>query len=125
MKSAILLSKTNSLYDILEYRLQRLYNPNRNAPYGLALRSIVVQPEGEFSLYLYDREDEPDFFERNEIPEEALAAGYRYGYLVECRSETVFCTVIRSIASDIDILICDSDASLFRPDQLDPNTISL
>ena len=125
MKSAILLSKTNSLYDILEYRLQRLYNPNRNAPYGLVGRSIRVEPEAGFPLFLFDREDEPDFFERHEIPEEALAAGYRYGYLVECRSETVFCAVIRYIASDIDILICDNDASLFRPDQLDPNTISL
>jgi hypothetical protein len=73
----------------------------------------------------YDRSDEPSSFEEHEIPRKARDLGYCFGYMVECRSESLFCDLVGSAPFDIDILVCDSDGKLFRPRELRPENISL
>lgn len=61
----------------------------------------------------------------HEIPDVAFSAGYRFGYLVECRSESMFCDLIGSIPSDIDVVVCDRDGVVYAPTELRPDSLVL
>ena len=95
-------------------------------PFGVADNSIRLCPDGTYPFTFYDRLAEDNFFESHEIPTRLKEQGYLFGFLAECRSETLFCDIMNSVADDeLDILIMDSDEQLFRPGQVDPKTIVL
>lgn len=50
-----------------------------------------------------------------------------HGVTVECRSETLFVDVVRSIAAAVDrpVWVLDNDSVLWPADALDPSTLSL
>ena len=65
------------------------------------------------------------YFDKYELPSIAKKEGYCYSYLVECKNEEFFCEVMKLIAKNFDILICDSDGQLHTTDGLNPDTIFL
>ncbi len=121
MKSDILLSKSDDLFGSFAKHLMNL-----NYPFvGGAERSSCINPDGEFRFMFYNRAETPSFFEKYEIPEEARNLSYKFAYMIECRSEKLFCDIVSSTPSDIDIIVCDSNGVLFRPGELKPNLITL
>lgn len=121
MKGATLLAKTEKLFEPLAGHLQSLGYSYVGGNEG----SIVLDPDREYRFTLYDRPAKPSVFEECEIPEKALRMGYRFGYMVECRSEALFCDVLIRTPPETDIMICDSDGNLFRPNELSPASIRL
>ena len=119
MKGATLLSKSKDAFREISLYLQSLNYPNS----GGDQHSIVLDPQGEFPFYFYNRSEGSLFLERFEIPAAAVKAGYLYGYSVECRSESIFCAVLRGLPADV--LICDSNEKLFMPSELDAESLSL
>ena len=126
MMCALVLSKTADIFLVIKAHLKSHYQSFDNAPDGVTLRSIRLEVDGDTSFIFYDRSLDTDVeLEQCEIPVVALIDGYKFSYLVECRSEDVFCKVLRSIPSSIDILVCDCNEALFRPDELTPGAVSL
>lgn len=125
MKAAFLLSRTPHLFNEIYAHFQNTIQTSGSTLTGSLPKSIRLEVNGDMSFVLYDRETIPSFLEKYEIPSEALMAGYRYGYMVECRSEVHFCSIIRSLPPVIDIMILDSNGTLFTPISLTPNEIIL
>jgi|GEM_PF-2671794 len=121
MKGAILLAKSDDLFKPLVRHLQSLGHSYVGGDEG----SIVLDPNCEYRFTLYDRSDRPSILEECEIPEQALRLGYRFAYMIECRSEGLFCEVVSRIPAELDILILDNNGDLLKPDELDPTTICL
>jgi hypothetical protein len=85
MNSAFVVSKTTNTFVEFATHLKGL-----GYPYIEASGSIRLNPDGPHPFTFYDRTAETSFFEKYEIPEEAALAGYVYGYLAECQSESFF-----------------------------------
>lgn len=121
MKSALLLAKNEHLFQELVVFFRTLDLPYTELPGD----SIRIYPNAEFPFTLYNRREWASTFEKFEIPEPAFKMGYQFGYMAECRSETIFCSIMGSVPYWIDVLVCDSNEVLYRPNQLDPGNISL
>lgn len=120
VKSAYLLSKRPEFFgEFRDYLMQLKYSKCGEADNSIKLTA----DDGAYFLF-YDRLD-GGIFEECEIPRSAKSQGYRYGFLVECRSEVIFCDIVRSSPPGLDLLVCDSDGKLFKPSELSPETITL
>jgi len=115
------------------------YLLSKNAPffadYGRYLRQFehrldvannslkLTLDDGRYFLFYDCLDGQP--FEEHEFPSDARSQGYRYAYLVECRSEELFCEIVGSSPPDLDVLVCDSDGQLYRPNELSPSSVVL
>ena len=121
MKSAFILAKDDQMFPGLAAILKMIGYKYVGGSHD----SICLNTDHGCKFTLYNRGSGSNFFEKYEIPEEALHLGYKFGYLVECRSETLFCEIVGRIPPEFDILVCDSNGVLHAPNQLNPNTIIL
>lgn len=120
MKGAYLLSKDPAFYEgFTKYLKQLGYHHH-----GEAKSSIKLTTDNNLYFLFYDRLA-GGFFERYEIPLDARSQGYCYGFLVECRSEVLFCEIVSSSPPELDLLVCDSDGALYRPNEVSPESIVL
>ncbi len=120
MKSAYLLAKDICFFKAFSDHLKSL-----GYDYVDANNSVRLNPTSGPSFTFYDRIEGARFFEDHELPVAASEKGYNYGYLVECRDEAFFCEIVRSATNTIDMVVCDSDGEIYRPDQLNPRTLIL
>jgi len=120
MKGAYILAQDTEIFAPFVDYLKRL-----ELPFDEADNSIRLYGKGSHSFTFYDRMSERNYFEDHEIPLELKEQGFRYGFLVECRSEALFCEIVNSLPDDFNILVFDGDGELFRPGQLTPDTLIL
>lgn len=120
MKSAYLLSKSPAFFREFGNHLMQLDYENC----AEASNSLKLTTDSGAYFLFYDRLD-GGFFEKHEIPPDAESQGYCYAFLVECRSEVLFCEIVRSSPPDLDLLVCDSDGELYRPNEVSPESIVL
>ena len=119
MKSVYLLAKTPSFFDVFNRYLTGL-----GYDYDEADNSVKLKFDGGLYFMFYDR-IEGCFFEKHEIPSEAHAQGFRFAFLVECRSEELVCDIVGSFPDRSTLLICDSNEALFTPEELSPEKLML
>lgn len=120
MKGAVILSKD---FDFFHAFVGSVYKAG--LPCILAENSIKIIFDNGAYILVYDRTDAGDIFNEFDIPPEAKFSGYNYAFLVECRSEEVFCNVFGDTSLRLDMLICDGNGVLYRPNELSPETIVL
>lgn len=125
MKGAALLAKHDQFFTEFSEFLKGL-----GYRYAHDEKSIVLLTDNKMNYFAFsDRPKEPSILERCEIPSQALEAGYRFGYLVDCRSESLFCDIVRAVPPTIDVLVFDNNlddnAALQKPSELNPDTLSL
>jgi hypothetical protein len=128
MKGADLISKSTDFYDrfekyLISIGLDYLGGPE-SGPAGAqkAIRVITADPKIYFAFY--DRAGD-SITDEHEMPPDVIARGYRYAYPVECRSEELFCNIVRAAPSDLDFLVIDTDEVIFSPTEVSPDTVLL
>ncbi len=126
MKGAILLAKDPGFFaEYRRYLMQFKHEPDgaNNEPDGPNNSCKVTRHDGMYFMFYDNLDGEP--YKENEFPSEARSQGYIYAFLVECRSEELFCEIVGASPPSLDFLVCDSDERLCRPNQLSPDTLSL
>jgi len=121
MKGASLIAKKPDLFPQLVRYLRTL----KYSSIGGDFNAIRVAAESGDYFTLYDRNDKQSVFDRYEIPQDAIEQGYRFGYMVECRSETLFCDLLKSAPEELGFIVSDGDGVLFATHELNPDTLSL
>lgn len=119
MKGAYLLSKNAAFFAEFERHLRHF-----EYQVDVADNSLKLTLDNGRYLLFYDCLDGKPF-EEHEFPSEASLQGYSYAFLVECRSEELFCTIVGSSPPNLDFLVCDSDGQLYLPNELSPDTVVL
>ena len=119
MRNAYLLSSDSAMYAEFTRYLRKLTHKLDEVE-----NSIKITTDDNTYFMLYNRHD-GNFFEEHELPSEAMLQGYRFAFLVECRSEKLFCEIVGASPPSLGLLVCDSDARLYRPDELSPDSIGL
>lgn len=120
MKGALILSKSP---DFFKEFLRSI--DEAGIDYLAADNSIKIFPDINPYLIIYDQIGKSGTSDDDELPDEALSEGYKYSFLVECRSEELFTEIFRSSSLSLDILIHDSDGNLFKPSELSADRIVL
>ena len=120
MKGAYLLAKDTAFFCAFMTDIKTLGYDYDDSP-----NSVRLNVTESVYFTFYDRIESASYFEDHEIPAEASQKGYKYGYLVECRDEELFCKIVRSIGKQIDFVVCDGDGVVFQPDQIDPGLLML
>lgn len=119
MRGATILSKDPGFFDKCVHALSQL-----NYNVDIASNSIrLIDCNGAYFLFYDNITGIP--WEEDDIPPETLSQGYRHGFLVDCRSEELFCKVIRALPLSLDMLICDADDNLYRQNEVLPESIEL
>lgn len=119
MKSACLLAKTPEFFADFAHYLKSL-----PGDYQEHINSVKLTLDSNSYFMFYNLLDD-GFYEAYEMPPDAISEGYRYSFLVECRSEVDFCRIVGSSPPNLDLLVCDSNGVLYRPNELSPNSIIL
>lgn len=119
MKGAFLLSKNAGFFAEYGQYLRQL-------PYKLdvADNSLKLTLDSSRYFLFHDCLDGKPIDE-DEFPSEASLQGYRYAFLVECRSEQMFCDIVGACPPDLDFLVCDSNGQLYRHNELSPGSVVL
>ena len=128
MKGADLISKSTDFYDrfekyLISIGLDYLGGPESgSAGVQKAIRVDTADPKIYFAFY---HRDEDSLTDEHKLPPDVIARGYRYVYPVECRSEELFCNIVRAAPLDLDFLVIDTDEVVFSPTEVSPDTIIL
>jgi hypothetical protein len=128
MKGAMLLAKTDQLFPAIAVHLQSLgYSFTGGHPHaGDYKPSIVLNTSSEYKFYLYDTDrEDTKAIALFDVPDALMRKGYIHVYLIECRSETLFCDIVSTIPPEVDVLVLDTDGQLFRPHEVSVESIVL
>lgn len=119
MKSAVILAKSPGFYVPYTGYLKSLGLPIQESERSIKLCTVDRQ-----YFMFYDR-DISGFYEKYEAPKSAIKSGYQYAYLVECRSEELFCKIIGGSPHIHEFIVCDSNGKIHTPVDISTSRLSL
>jgi hypothetical protein len=121
MKSAFLVAKSSDFPNEASAILLPYFSKSFE---GLGRMQISDPIEGLLTLYKQALQ-QPCELSLEQIPEQIAEQCYNNWFLVECRSEKLFCACVQKLNGLLDFMVCDSDANFFMPADVNEQTIVL
>lgn len=126
MKSALLLSKTEEFCEgFMRYLRQLRSQTSSGDSTAYSSQNSVKVALDEKTYFMFYSNISGDKLDDDEIPPEITSQGYCYSFLVECRSEVLFCEIVKSAPSELEFLVFDTNGVIFRPTEVTPEAIFL